>query len=84
MRPRSSEPSNSAKVGLAAVENAIFDRGVYTGTVRGSERFGLMFESPIGERIAADGSRIPLFYGEAAVSPNGMYHIMPRTGPAIP
>jgi hypothetical protein len=71
---------------LAAVENAIFENGTFTGTVsrgaRSTERFGLWFENPIGSRIAPDGSRIPLFYGEAKVSPDGLYHVMPRTGPA--
>ncbi|WP_437904014.1 RHS repeat-associated core domain-containing protein [Sorangium sp. So ce327] len=69
---------------LARVENAIFSEGQFTGVVRGTERFGLTFENPIGTRIGADGSRIPLFYGEATVRPGGLYHIMPRTGPAAP
>ncbi len=46
------------------------------------ERFGLWFEEPIGVRIAPDGSRIPLHYGEAKVSQDGLYHVIPRTGPA--
>ncbi|WP_437974232.1 DUF6972 family protein [Sorangium sp. So ce295] len=45
-------------------------------------RFGLMFETPIGQRVAAYGSRIPLYYGEAKVSTDGLYNVMPRTGPA--
>jgi RHS repeat-associated protein len=64
------------------VENAIFGRGEFTGVVRGTERFGLTFEAPIGYRVAADGSRIPLFYGEAKVSPSGLYHVVPRTRPS--
>jgi hypothetical protein len=67
-----------------AVENAIFEGGQFTGVVRGYERFGLMFESPIGVRIAANGSRIPLFYGEAKVGADGLYHVFPRTGPSVP
>jgi hypothetical protein len=71
---------------LARVEDAIFAGGQFTGTiVRGStvtERFGLMFETLIEYRIASDGSRIPLYYGEAKVSADGLYHVMLRTGPA--
>ncbi|KYF90930.1 hypothetical protein BE20_32750 [Sorangium cellulosum] len=71
---------------LARVENAIFEGGQFTGAiVRGgtvTERFGMMFKTPIGYRIAADGSRIPLYYGEAKISANGPYHVMPRIGPA--
>jgi hypothetical protein len=71
---------------LARVENAIFEGGQFTGViVRGStvtKRFGLMFETPIGYRVAADGSRIPLYYGEAKINADGLYHVMPRTGPA--
>jgi RHS repeat-associated protein len=69
---------------LAAAENAIFEGGQFTGVVRGTQRFGLMFKNPIGARIAADGSRIPLFYGEAKVGADGLYHIFPRTGPSVP
>jgi hypothetical protein len=72
------------KATLAAVENAIFERGQFTGLVRGTERFGLTFDAPIGARVAADGSRVPLFYGEAKVSADGLYHVMPRTGPSAP
>ena len=72
------------KATLAAVENALFEGGQFTGVVRGTERFGLMFESPIGARIAADGRSIPLFYGEAKVGADGLYHIIPRTGPSLP
>jgi RHS repeat-associated protein len=75
----------SDKATLAAVENAIFKgQGIFTGVVRGTQRFGLWFDRPIGARIAADGTRIPLFYGEAKVSANGLYHVIPRTGPSIP
>jgi hypothetical protein len=63
------------------VENAILERGVHTGTVRGSHRFGLMFKDVIGTRIAPDGSRTSLFYGELKLK-DGFYHVMPRIGPA--
>jgi hypothetical protein len=73
------------KATLAAVENALFaGQGMFTGVARGTERFGLMFKNPIGTRIAADGTRVPLLYGEAKVSAGGLYHVIPRTGPATP
>ena len=65
---------------LRKVEQAILERGKYTGTVRGWERYGLKFDSPIGYRIGADGSKIPLHYGEIKLK-DGMYHVIPRTGP---
>jgi RHS repeat-associated protein len=73
------------KAALELVDNALFNnQGAFTGVVRGTERFGLMFESPIGYRISADGTRIPLFYGEAKVAADGGYHVIPRTGSASP
>lgn len=69
------------KEALSKVEAAIFERGVYTGNVRGTERYGLMFNEPIGFRIGKDGSQIPLFYGELKMKDN-LYHVFPRTGPA--
>jgi RHS repeat-associated protein len=72
------------RAALATVENALFNgQGGFTGVVRNTERFGLMFDTPIGVRIGANGSRTPLFYGEAKVSANGMYHVIPRTGPSV-
>ena len=68
------------KGALAAAERAIMERGQFTGSVRGWDRYGLQFESPIGFRIGADGSRTPLRYGEIKVR-EGMYHVIPRTGP---
>lgn len=69
---------------LAAVEEAIIERGIKTGTIRGTTRYGLRFTNPIGYRLGADGSRIPLYYGELKLSPDGLYHVIPRTGPATP
>ncbi len=67
------------------VENVLFKRGEYTGTVRGTERYGLRFETPIGFQLRADGSSIPLHYGELKLNlDTGFYHIMPRTGPSTP
>jgi RHS repeat-associated protein len=70
---------------LSHVENEILNRGVYTGTTGTANstfaRFGLRFEQPIGTRIAKDGTRITLDYGEMKIRANGLYHIVPRTGP---
>lgn len=68
------------KEALAAAERAIIERGQFTGSVRGWDRYGLQFDSPIGFRIGADGSRTPLYCGEIKVR-DGMYHVIPRTGP---
>ncbi|MBL4674567.1 MAG: hypothetical protein JKX81_20060 [Arenicella sp.] len=68
------------KATLSRVEQAIFQRGQHTGNIRGADRYGLRFDNPIGYRISADGSRIPLHYGEIKVS-KGFYHVIPRTGP---
>ena len=67
---------------LSRVEAAILDRGEPGGTVRGTERFGLRFDQPIGYRITADGSHLPLHQGELKLNPDGKYHIIPRTGPS--
>jgi len=69
---------------LSRVEAAIFERGVHTGVVRGTERYGLRFKDAIGYQLKPDGTRIPLHYGEMKVSADGFYHIMPRTGPSVP
>jgi hypothetical protein len=69
------------KATLGRVDAAIFERGQYTGTVRGWERYGLQFEEPIGYRIDAAGNQIPLHYGELKFNPQtGGYHLVPRTG----
>ena len=65
---------------LSRVESEIFSRGVYTGTRDGFARYGLRFDQPIGVRIASDGSRIPLNYGQMKVK-DGLYQVIPRTGP---
>jgi RHS repeat-associated protein len=64
---------------LSSVEKAILERGQFTGNIRGWDRYGLQFDSPIGYRIGADGSRIPLFYGEIKIK-DGLYHVIPRSG----
>lgn len=69
---------------LAAVEAAILGRGIQTGVIRGTTRYGIRFTNSIGYRIGADGSRIPLYYSELKLSPDGLYHVIPRTGPATP
>ena len=68
---------------LERVENQLFQEGKFTGTIRGSERYGLRFAEPIGQRITEGGATMPLTYGELVLSlKTGMYHVMPRTGPA--
>lgn len=68
------------KATLSQVEKAIFERGQYNGNIRGADRYGVMFDKPIGYRISADGSKVPLHYGEMKVK-DGLYHIIPRTSP---
>jgi hypothetical protein len=69
------------KATLGQVDAAIFERGQYSGTVRGWERYGLRFDEPIGYRIDSAGNRIPLHYGELKFNPEtGGYHLVPRTG----
>ena len=46
------------------------------------ERYGLYFPEAIGYIIKADGSQIPLCYGEIKiVKTTGEYHAIPRTSP---
>jgi hypothetical protein len=61
------------------VEKTIFEQGKFTGNVRGADRYGVMFDKPIGYRVSSDGSSIPLHYGEMKVN-NGYYHVIPSTG----
>lgn len=70
------------KATLSKVESAIFERGEFTGKVRGTERYGLRFDKPIGYRVTAEGSKLPLHYGELKLNENGLYHVIPRTGPS--
>jgi hypothetical protein len=68
---------------LSRVEAEILKNGQYTDTVRGTERYGLRFNEPIGYQIRPDGSKLPLSYGELKLnSETGGYHIIPRTGPS--
>jgi RHS repeat-associated protein len=69
-----------SKTTAGDVAQAIIERGEFTGTRGGFDRYGLQFESPIGYRIAPDGGRVPLTYGQLKVRPDGMYHVIPRTG----
>lgn len=64
------------------VARAILEKGEYTGTIRGYERYGLFFSQPIGFRLDPSGSRIPLFYGEVKIDANDRYHPIPRTRPS--
>lgn len=61
------------------VAQAAIERGDYTGTVRGYERYGLFFAEAIGYRISPDESSIPLFYGEVKIDAQNRYHVTPRT-----
>jgi hypothetical protein len=63
------------------VADEIIKRGEFTGEVRGAKRYGLRFDEPIGYRVGADGSKIPLYYGEMKVV-GDQYHVIPRTGPS--
>jgi hypothetical protein len=67
---------------LSRVEAEILERGQYTGTARGTERYGLQFDEPIGYRIDSSGNKTPLTYGELKIFPDGRYHVIPRTGAA--
>ena len=64
---------------MSRVEAEILTRGEFLGNVRGTDRFGLRFEEPIGVRIAPDGTTIPLHFGEIKVKSNGQFHVVPRT-----
>jgi hypothetical protein len=67
---------------LSRVESEIFARGVNTGVVRGTQRFGLYFDEAIGFRVKNGRVTNALNYGEMKV--NGLfYHVEPRTGPAV-
>jgi hypothetical protein len=67
---------------MMRVAQAIIERGKYTGLVRGYDRYGLVFTNAIGYGIDADGSTIPLFYGEVKVDAENRYHAIPRTRPS--
>jgi hypothetical protein len=46
------------------------------------ERYGLYFSELIGYILKADGTRIPLNYGEVKIKKTtGKYHVIPRTRP---
>jgi len=64
------------------VVQAVIERGEYTGTVRGYERYGIFFAEAIGYRISPDGSNTPLFYGEVKIDAKNRYHVTPRTQPS--
>jgi effector-binding domain-containing protein len=64
------------------VAQTIIEYGEYNGKIRNYERYGLFFTEPIGYRISADGSTIPLFYGEVKIDADNRYHVIPRTKPS--
>jgi len=68
---------------MDAATRQILDRGESIGVVRGHERWGIWFTEPIGFRLAADGTTIPLSDAELKVNAiTGRYHVVPRTGPS--
>lgn len=67
---------------LSYVEQEILKRGQKTGRVKGTERYGLYFDQPIGYRIDSTGNQIPLHYGELKIRDDGQYHVIPRTSPS--
>ena len=60
-------------------------RGEHTGAEDledNYERYGLYFSEPIGYILKADGTQIPLNYGEIKKKKTtGKYHVIPRTRP---
>ena len=56
------------------------EKGEFTGIIRNHERYGLYFSKPIGYRISADGSQIPLYYGDKLSGER--YYVIPRTSPS--
>ncbi len=70
---------------LERVTQAIIAGGERTGVEDEEddyERYGLYFLEAIGYIIKADGSQIPLYYGEIKiVKTTGEYHAIPRTSP---
>ncbi|MFN6460730.1 MAG: DUF6972 family protein [Nostoc sp. DedVER02] len=73
------------RVTLEQVTQAIIAEGERTGIDDQEddyERYGLYFPEAIGYIIKADGSQIPLYYGEIKiVKTTGEYHAIPRTSP---
>jgi RHS repeat-associated protein len=67
---------------LSYVEQEILKRGQHTGRAKGTERYGLYFDQPIGYRIDSKGRQIPLRYGELKIRDDGLYHVIPRTSPS--
>lgn len=68
---------------MERVAQAIIERGGFTGSIRGYERYGLFFAEAIGYRISPeDGSSTPLFYGEVKIDAQNQYHVIPRTRPS--
>jgi hypothetical protein len=70
---------------MERVAAEIKSRGERTGTddpEDNYERYGLYFSEPIGYILKADGTRIPLSYGEIKIKKTtGKYHVIPRTRP---
>lgn len=66
---------------MIRVTQEIFERGDFIGFIRDHERYGLLFDEPIGYRIDTQGNRQPLYYAEMKIL-RGKYHVIPRTKPS--
>ncbi|MDB9311620.1 hypothetical protein PN462_00800 [Spirulina sp. CS-785/01] len=71
--------NDAATLNRVAIE--IIERGEFTGTIRGHDRYGLYFSEPIGYRMSTDGTKLPLYYGEMKIK-GEKYHVIPRTKPS--
>ncbi|PZV22304.1 MAG: hypothetical protein DCF21_00485 [Leptolyngbya sp.] len=63
---------------LRWVEQKLLQNVIFTGRVRGADRYGYLFNDVIGYKIDLKGSEIPPCYGELKVK-DGRYHAIPRT-----
>ena len=66
---------------MLGVAQTIIEKGLYTGNIRNYERYGLLFPEQIGFRIAPNGSRVSLFYGEVKIDANNRSHPIPSHPP---
>ncbi|MEG4999048.1 DUF6972 family protein [Microcoleus sp. B4-D4] len=61
------------------VAQAIIEDGVFTGIIRGYDRYGMFFVESIGYRVDPDGSHLSLYYGEIKIDAENRYHVTPRS-----
>lgn len=67
---------------LADLANKVWTEGEYAGNIRGWDRFVWNSPTPIGMRVQAGRASVPLSWVEIKVNSGGLYHLVPRTGPA--